>query len=68
MTKYLWLIVGTTFVKLLMIFVFRYLGKKAESPVIRVMAVDGVLDFFVLSDGSILICYVSETDRMIVSY
>lgn len=28
----------------------------------------GVLDFFVLSDGSILICYVSETDRMIVSY
>lgn len=47
MTKYLWLIVGTTFVKLLMIFVFRYLGKKAESPVIRVMAVDGVLDFFV---------------------
>ncbi|MBR2079723.1 MAG: cation diffusion facilitator family transporter [Clostridia bacterium] len=47
MTKYLWIIVGTTLVKLLMIFVFRFLGKKAESPVIRVMAVDGVLDFFV---------------------
>lgn len=47
MTKYLLIIVGTTLVKLLMIFVFRFLGKKAESPVIRVMAVDGVLDFFV---------------------
>ena len=47
MEKYLWLIVGTTFVKLLMIFVFRFLGKKAESSVIKVMAVDGVLDFFV---------------------
>ena len=47
MTKYLWLILGTTLVKFLMIFVFRFLGKKAESPVIRVMAVDGVLDFFV---------------------
>jgi divalent metal cation (Fe/Co/Zn/Cd) transporter len=30
-----------------MIFVFRYLSKKAESPVIKVMAVDGILDFFV---------------------
>jgi len=47
MEKYLWLIVGTTLVKLLMIFVFRFLSKKAESPVIKVMAVDGVLDFFV---------------------
>ncbi len=47
MTKYLWLIIGTTLIKFLMIFVFRFLGKKAESPVIRVMAVDGILDFFV---------------------
>ena len=47
MEKYLWLIVGTTVVKLIMIFVFRFLGKKAESSVIKVMAVDGVLDFFV---------------------
>lgn len=47
MEKYLWLIVGTTLVKLFMIFVFRFLSKKAESPVIKVMAVDGVLDFFV---------------------
>lgn len=47
MTKYLWLIIGTTLVKFLMIFVFRFLGKKASSPVIRVMAVDGILDFFV---------------------
>ena len=47
MEKYLWLIVGTTIVKLMMIFLFRFLGKKAESPVIKVMAVDGVLDFFV---------------------
>lgn len=47
MAKYLWIIVGTTFVKLMMIFVFRFLSKKAESPVIKVMAVDGVLDFFV---------------------
>lgn len=47
MTKYLWLISGTTFVKFLMIFVFRFLGKKADSPVIKVMAVDGILDFFV---------------------
>lgn len=47
MKKYLWLIVITTIVKFLMIFVFRFLGKKAESSVIKVMAVDGVLDFFV---------------------
>lgn len=47
MEKYLWLIVGTTLVKLFMIFVFRFLSKKAESPVIKVMAVDGILDFFV---------------------
>lgn len=47
MEKYLWLIIGTTVVKLMMIFVFRFLGKKAESSVIKVMAVDGVLDFFV---------------------
>lgn len=47
MVKYLWLIVGTTLVKLLMIFVFRFLSEKAKSPVIKVMAVDGVLDFFV---------------------
>lgn len=45
--KYLLIIVGTTLVKLFMIFVFRYLSKKAESPVIKVMAVDGILDFFV---------------------
>lgn len=45
--KYLYLILGTTAAKLMMIFVFRYLGKKADSPVIKVMAVDGVLDFFV---------------------
>lgn len=45
--KYLYLILGTTVAKLMMIFVFRYLGKKADSPVIKVMAVDGVLDFFV---------------------
>lgn len=45
--KYLYLILGTTAAKLMMIFVFRHLGKKADSPVIKVMAVDGVLDFFV---------------------
>ena len=45
--KYLLIIVGTTLVKLFMIFVFRYLSEKAESPVIKVMAVDGILDFFV---------------------
>ena len=27
----------------------------------------GVLDFFILSDGSILVCYVSETDRIVIS-
>lgn len=47
MEKYLWLIVGTTAIKLFMIFVFRFLGKKADSPIIKVMAVDGILDFFV---------------------
>lgn len=47
LVKYLLIIVGTTFVKLLMIFFFRFLGRKADSPVIKVMAVDGILDFFV---------------------
>ncbi len=47
MEKYLVVIVATTLVKLAMFFVFRYLNNKTESPVTKVMVVDGILDFFV---------------------
>ena len=47
--KYLYILIATALVKLLMHFVFRALGKKTPSPVIRVMAFDSLLDFFVTS-------------------
>lgn len=47
LTKFLVLISLTAAVKLLMFFIFRRVSKKADSPVIRVMAFDSLLDFFI---------------------
>ncbi len=47
--KYLYILIATALVKLLMHFVFKTLDKKTSSPVIRVMAFDSLLDFFVTS-------------------
>lgn len=45
--KYLYLLVATAAAKLCMHFIFRALGKKSPSPVLRVMAFDSLLDFFI---------------------
>lgn len=47
--KYLYILIVTALIKLIMHFVFKELGKKASSPVIRVMSFDSLLDFFVTS-------------------
>ncbi len=47
LTKFLVLISLTAVVKLILFFVFREVSKKAGSPVIRVMAFDSLLDFFI---------------------
>ena len=45
--KYLYILIATALVKLIMHFIFKALGRKTPSPVIRVMAFDSLLDFFV---------------------
>lgn len=45
--KYLYILIATALVKLIMHFIFKALGSKTPSPVIRVMAFDSLLDFFV---------------------
>ena len=45
--KYFYILIATALIKLLMHFIFKALGKKTPSPVIRVMAFDSLLDFFV---------------------
>ncbi len=45
--KYFYILIVTALIKLVMHFVFRALGKKSLSPVIKVMAFDSLLDFFV---------------------
>ncbi|MBQ7296372.1 MAG: cation diffusion facilitator family transporter [Clostridia bacterium] len=45
--KYLYLLIATAATKLCMHFIFKALGKKSSSPVLRVMAFDSVLDFFI---------------------
>lgn len=47
--SYFWIIAGTTLAKLIMFFVFLLLKKKTSSPIVKVMAFDGILDFFVSS-------------------
>lgn len=45
--KYFYILIVTALIKLAMHFVFRFLGRKSPSPVIKVMAFDSLLDFFV---------------------
>lgn len=45
--KYLWILVATAAVKLLMFVFFRCKNKKLESEVLNVMSVDSLLDFFI---------------------
>ncbi|MBQ4349082.1 MAG: cation diffusion facilitator family transporter [Clostridia bacterium] len=45
--KYMYLLIVTAAVKLIMHFAFKALGKKSRSPVLRVMAFDSLLDFFI---------------------
>lgn len=45
--KYLWILVATAAVKLLMFVFFRYKHKKLDSEVLKVMSVDSLLDFFI---------------------
>lgn len=47
--KYLHLLGATALFKLLMFLVFRFAGKKSDSQVIKIMAYDCVLDFFITS-------------------
>lgn len=47
--KYLVMLVMTAVAKLLMFAVYRLWGKKISSPVLKVMSVDCVLDFFITS-------------------
>ncbi|MBR2892631.1 MAG: cation diffusion facilitator family transporter [Clostridia bacterium] len=45
--KYMYLLIVTAAVKLIMHFAFKALGKKSHSPVLKVMAFDSLLDFFI---------------------
>ncbi len=45
--KYMYLLIATAVIKLCMHFVFKALGQKSHSPVLRVMAFDSLLDFFI---------------------
>ncbi len=45
--KYLYILIFTALAKLAMHFIFRFLAKKAGSPLIKVMAFDSLLDFFI---------------------
>ncbi len=45
--KYLYLLIVTAGIKLCMHFIFKALGKKSPSPILRVMAFDSLLDFFI---------------------
>lgn len=47
--RYLWVLVFTALVKLVLFLIFRFAGKGKASPVIRVMAYDSLLDFFITS-------------------
>ena len=48
-TKYLYILIATAVAKLIMFSVLRYLNKKGNSDILRVMSVDCVLDFFITS-------------------
>ncbi len=47
MTRYMTVLIGTAVAKILMFLFYRYEGKKASSPVIKVMSFDCILDFFI---------------------
>ena len=47
--KYLLLLIASALVKVILHFIFRAMCKKAPSPVMKVIAVDSLLDFFVTS-------------------
>ena len=55
--KYLVLLIATAAVKLILHFIFRVFAKSGTSPVIRVMAFDSLLDFFItaVAAGSLLV-------------
>ena len=46
-TQYLFILIATAVAKLIMLAVFRMLNKKSESDILRVMATDCILDFFI---------------------
>lgn len=48
-TKYLYILVATAIAKLIMFAVLRFLNKKGNSDILRVMSTDCILDFFITS-------------------
>lgn len=57
--KYLYILIATALVKLIMHFIFKALGRKTTSPVIRVMTFDSLLDFFVTA-GTVMTLLASK--------
>lgn len=45
--KYLWILIGTAVIKLFLFFFFKIKAKKLNSPTLKVITIDSLLDFFI---------------------